>query len=196
MKHTRRNGQLQSMNPRRLQVMTAGGAVLLVVLLSIQVKAGAPTEYQVKAAYLSNFGSFVEWPSKTAAKSVPNFAICVLGMDPFGRALDQAIAGQSVNGMSVIVRRLSTPEQAAGCRVLFISASEGASLNTVLSSLGNAGILTVSDMPQFVERGGMIGFVVQDNRVRFEVNLAAAKSAGLTLSSQLLKLASHVKGPS
>lgn len=181
---------------RRLRAAVSTGAVLLATVLSIRAMSGAPTEYEVKAAYLSNFGSFVEWPSKTAAKSVPNFAICVLGMDPFGRALDQAIAGQSINGRSVIARRVSTPEQAAGCRVLFISASEDASLNTVLASLGNAGILTVSDMPQFVERGGMIGFVVQDNRVRFEVNLAAAKSAGLTLSSQLLKLASHVKGPS
>lgn len=190
------DGQLGHQASRLLQASAAAGIILLIALSSLRAAAGAPTEYQVKAAYLSNFGRFVEWPAKANVKSISNFAICVLGTDPFGRALDQAAAGQLIDGMSVIARRLSTPEQAAGCRVLFISASESDSLPEVLSALSRAGVLTVSDIPQFTERGGMIGFTLQDNRVRFEVNLGAAKSAGLTLSSQLLKLAARVKEPS
>ncbi|MGH9351569.1 MAG: YfiR family protein [Terriglobia bacterium] len=104
------------------------------------------------------------------------------------------VAGQTIDGMSVVARRVSTPEQSANCRVLFISSSEDSALNDVLSTLGRSSVLTVSDMPQFIERGGMVGFILQNNRVRFEINLAAAKSAGLTLSSQLLKLAASVKG--
>lgn len=194
MKRIRGDRQLDRQAPRLLQASAATGIVLLVALSSFRAAAGTPTEYQVKAAYLSNFGRFVEWPSKADVKP-PSFAICVLGTDPFGRALDQAAAGQSIDGMSVIARRLSTPEQAAGCRVLFISTSESDSLPEVLSALSSAGVLTVSDLPQFTERGGMIGFTLQENRVRFEVNLTAAKSAGLALSSQLLKLAASVKGP-
>lgn len=179
---------------RRLLLKSGIGMALLVALPSLQVKAGVPTEYQVKLAYLYNLGRFVQWPVKGGAKAGATFPICVLGVDPFGRSLDQAITGQAINGMSVIARRVSTPEQALDCRVLFISSSEDAALNDVLSTLGSAGVLTVSDMPQFIERGGMVGFLLQNNRVRFEVNLDAAKSAGLTFSSQLLKLAVNVKG--
>lgn len=178
----------------RLLLKSGTGMILLVALSGLGIKAGVPTEYQVKVAYLYNLGRFVQWPAKGRAKASTTFPICVLGMDPFGRSLDQVISGQAIDGLSVIARRVSTPEQARNCRVLFISSSEDAALNDVLSTLGSAGVLTVSDMPQFIERGGMVGFLLQNNRVRFEVNLAAAKGAGLTLSSQLLKLAVNVKG--
>lgn len=179
---------------RSLLLKGGTGMILLLAFSGLRVKAGVPTEYQVKVAYLYNLGRFVQWPAKGGAKAGTTFPICVLGMDPFGPSLDQVISGQAIDGMSVIARRVSTPEQALNCRVLFISSSEDAALNDVLSTLGSAGVLTVSDMPQFIERGGMVGFLLQNNRVRFEVNLAAAKSAGLTLSSQLLKLAINVKG--
>ncbi|MGH9407681.1 MAG: YfiR family protein [Terriglobia bacterium] len=154
-------------------------------------KASAPTEYDVKAAYLYNFAQFVQWPGRMPING--NFSICVLGMDPFGRSLDKAVAGQTVDRRRVIAKRIETAKDTAGCRILFISSSEAGSLKDVLAELGEESILTVSDIPQFVERGGMIDFVLQDNRVRFEVNLAAAKRAGLTLSSQLLKVAARVE---
>lgn len=195
MRHTRMDRQSRRTGcTRGLPVRAAAVIGVFVALTSLRVKAGVPTEYQVKVAYLYNLGRFVRWPAKGSAKADTTFPICVLGIDPFGRSLDQAITGQAIDGMSVIARRISTPEQALNCRVLFISSSEDAALNGVLSTLGSAGVLTVSDMPQFIERGGMVGFLLQNNRVRFEVNLAAAKSAGLTLSSQLLKLAVSVKG--
>ncbi|MGH9345173.1 MAG: YfiR family protein [Terriglobia bacterium] len=184
----------QSWRARGLLLKAAAVIGALSTLASLRVKAGVPTEYQVKAAYLYNFARFVQWPTKGKTNAGASFPVCVLGIDPFGRALDRLIAGQAIDGMNVIALRISTPEQAANCRVLFISSSEDDALNNVISTLGRLSVLTVSDMPQFIERGGMVGFILQNNRVRFEVNLAATKSAGLTLSSQLLKLAASVKG--
>jgi hypothetical protein len=148
-----------------------------------------PTAYEVKAAYLYNFGKFVEWPAKVKAGNNEPFMICVLGKDPFGASLDATIAGEAIDGRSVLAKRLSKPQEALNCRVLFISSSEDVQLKEILSTLEKASVLTVSDMSQFTRRGGMIQFVDDANRVRFEVNLMVAERAGLTLSSQLLKVA-------
>ncbi len=168
-------------------------AVLALSVLAARIRASAPTEYQVKAAYLYNFGLFVQWPSPRAAQSDAAFTICVLGVDPFGKALDKVLAGQTIGSESAVARRISDPQDALGCRILFISASEETNVKQLLSSLGKSSVLTVSDMSKFVERGGMIQFVLVNNRVRFEVNLAAAGRSGLTLSSQLVKLAVRVE---
>ena len=151
-----------------------------------------PTEYEVKAAYLYNFGKFVEWPAKVTAVS-DFFSICVLGEDPFGSTFDATIAGESINGKKVVVKRITKPQDAVSCRILFISSSEESRLKEILATLDNASILTVSDISQFTRRGGMIRFVMEANRVRFEVNLTTAEHAGLTLSSQLLKVAISVR---
>jgi hypothetical protein len=150
------------------------------------------TEYEVKAAYLYNFGKFVDWPANsTAARD--SFTICVLGDDPFGATFDTTIAGESINGKKVVVNHISRPKDAVSCRILFVSSSEGSRLPEILATLDKTSVLTVSDMPQFTRRGGMIQFLVEANRVRFEVNLTAAEHAGLTLSSQLLKVAISVR---
>jgi hypothetical protein len=155
-----------------------------------------PTEYQVKAAYLSNFGRFVEWPAGNASDSDISFNICVLGRDPFGPALDAAFAGETVDHAKLEAKRITAPRDAANCRIVFISSSEDSQLKDILSTLDRMSILTVSDLPQFTKRGGMIQFVLNGNRVRFEINLATARHAGLNLSSELLKLATIVRGSS
>lgn len=152
-----------------------------------------PTEYQVKAAYLYNFGKFVDWSATSVAAKGDGFQICVLGQDPFGPALDVALARQSIDGKGVMARRISKPQDAVSCRILFISSSEDHQLKGIFTVLDGAGVLTVSDIPQFSQRGGMIGFTLDGNRVRFEVNLATAEAAGLTLSSELLKVAVAVR---
>jgi len=151
-----------------------------------------PSEYEVKAAYLYNFGRFVEWPNKVASSAGDSFSICVLGEDPFGRILG-ALAGQTIGGKQVVAKRISKPLDASNCRIVFISLSEEKQLNDTLVTLGKVGVLTVSDMPQFSQRGGMIQFVLEGNKVRFEINLTAAENAGLTLSSELLKVATAVR---
>jgi hypothetical protein len=101
--------------------------------------------------------------------------------------------GGNINGKNLIAVRISHPDEALSCHILFISASEDGRLEEVLGTLGRAAVLTVSDMPRFTERGGMIQFTLQRKRVRFEVNLGVSADAGLLLSSDLLKLAIRVK---
>ena len=151
-----------------------------------------PSDYQVKAAYLYNFGRFIEWPRVVTAKSGP-FTVCVLGQDPFGSTLDATMAGETIAGRNVVAKRSSTPEESVNCEILFLSAAEAGRLNKIMEDLDKAAVLTVSDMPQFAQRGGMIQFVLEGNRVRFEVNLTATQHAGLTLSSDLLKVATAVR---
>lgn len=153
---------------------------------------GRPTQYDVEAVYLYQFGKFVQWPTQPAP-SEP-FSICVMGRDPFAQTLDKTITGESIGNAPLKADRVDTIDDARHCRILFISASEDARIEEVLNHLGKAPVLTVSDVSGFVARGGMIQFVVQDNRVRFEVNVGAAKQAGLTVSSQLLKVAAAVRG--
>ncbi len=151
-----------------------------------------PSDYQVKAAYLYNFGRFIEWPRVVTAKSGP-FTVCVLGQDPFGSTLDATMAGETIAGRNVVAKRISTPEESVNCQILFLSAAEAGRLNKIVEGLDKAAVLTVSDMPQFAQRGGMIQFVLEGNRVRFEVNLIATQHAGLTLSSDLLRVATAVR---
>jgi uncharacterized protein DUF4154 len=150
------------------------------------------TEYQVKAAYLYNFGKFVGWPDKGALSKDEPFEICVLGEDPFGLTLDSALTGAKISGKIVTAKRISKPQEIDSCRILFISSSEGAHLEEILGTLERASVLTVSDIPQFSQRGGMIEFVLDGGRVRFQVNLTNAEGAGLNMSSELLKVAVRV----
>ena len=152
-----------------------------------------PTESQVKAAYLYNFGKFVTWPGNTAGSST-SFDICVLGKDPFGVILDSTVAGGNIEEKQVKAKKISSLQQSDHCRIVFISSSERARLKDILASAKNGGALTVSDMPHFAEDGGMIQFVPQENKIRFEVNLPAAQDAGLVLRSELLKVATRVIG--
>ena len=177
---------------RLSQFMALAVAGVLVGASCLHAQQANPTEYEVKAAYLYNFGKFVEWPAKVTAAS-DFFSICVLGEDPFGSTFDATIAGESINGKKVVVRRITKPQDAVSCRILFISSSEEGRLQEILAMLGNTSVLTVSDLSQFTRRGGMIRFVMEANRVRFEVNLTTAEHAGLTLSSQLLKVAISVR---
>lgn len=160
---------------------------------SVQGQHAKPTEYEVKATYLYNFSRFVEWPAQGVQVEGDTFAICVLGDNPFGPALNATVAQETIAGKSVVAKQISTPQDAVNCRVLFISSSEAKRLKEILTNLGAASVLTVSDLPRFTQRGGMVQFVLEGDRVRFEVNSAIAARAGLTMSSELLKVAVNVR---
>src|SRR6185437_1696409 len=180
---------------RRAAQVALALAFMLARGSAARAQRSKPAEYRVKAVYLYDFARFVQWPGDAqAAKPQSAFPVCVLGRDPFGAELQAEINGGSINGQHLELRHIESPERARGCRILFISASEDDRLRGILSALKSAPLLTVSDMRDFCSRGGMIQFVLQDNRVRFEVNLRATDRAGLTLSSQLLKVAAAVQG--
>ena len=146
-------------------------------------------EYRVKAAYLLNFTRYVEWPASDSQLS-----ICVMGSDPFGRILDATVAGQTVQGRPLEVRRVQTASEAIGCEVVFVSAETWRRNPRSLKALGNAGSLTVGESEQFARGGGVIGFVIRDETVRFVVNDAARDRAGLRISSRMLSLAAAIYG--
>jgi len=155
------------------------------LLSSAQTRTG--TEAEVKAAYLFNFGKFVRWV-RPAGEAFP---ICIYGKDPFAGLLEATVSGEKIDGKPVVARRITSPQEAASCRVLFIGRADPDQVKKLMESAGQ-GVLTVSDTQDFLKQGGMIEFVNDQNRIRFEVNLAAADKAGLTLSSELLKVASAV----
>ena len=173
------------------------GSVLALTLLSGQLVGIAQSPRvsidEVKAVYLLNFGRFTRWPANESPASAA-FPVCVLGRDPFGGTLDTIVAGEKIEGRPVVTRRLRSPDDAAGCRILFISESEAAHLKEIFQQVDRAATLTVSDIPRFADQGGMIQFVSEGNRVRFAVNVSAAEQARVTLSSELLRVAVSVKG--
>ncbi len=145
----------------------------------------APSEYHVKAAFLFNFAKFVEWPEPQKGP----FAICVLGKDPFGEALERVMEGKVVNGRPIVIRRTNDLAVARSCQVLFVSLPEAGSLVEIVKALRDASVLSVSEIPQFCRAGGAITFAMEGQRVRFQINAAAAASANLKISSKLLQLA-------
>ena len=168
---------------------TVLGALLL-TWAPLAWAASAAGEYQVKAAFLYNFAKFVNWPGADGGQSA--FVLCILGDDPFGAGIN-AIAGKQVGGRTLQVRRLGSADGAAACQVLFIASSESGGLSRVLGAIRGRPVLTVGDTPGFAERGVVINLYVEQSKVRFEINVDAAKRAGLNISSQLLKLARITK---
>jgi hypothetical protein len=148
-------------------------------------------EYQVKAAYMSHFVRFVEWPPDASGNVSPTLAICVLGKSPFGNALN-SIAGKTFRGRRVVITYAKAIEELEACDILFVSVSEKGKLAQVLALVASRPILTISDIKRFVSAGGMIGFVSANEKVRFEINKRVALRSSLRVSAQLLKLATMV----
>jgi hypothetical protein len=193
MRHTD-NGRAGPGHRRHIAARSAAAAAAAFLLLgNLCAQRAKPTEYQLKATYLYNFTQFVLWPRQAPPDPNRPFSICILGRDPFRSALDAVLSGARVYGRSVVAVRIAAPREAAACRILFISASEQERLGQILEAIGKFEVLTVSDMPYFTQRGGMIEFTSDGNRIRFAVNLSRAREAGLILSSELLKLALSVR---
>jgi hypothetical protein len=166
-------------------------AVLLLSLPPLVLAAEVQTtEYRVKTAFLYNFSRFVTWP-ETALQDHKQFSLCVTGTDPFGSQLDK-LTGKAVHNTSLVVRRLSSLAMLDSCHLVYIGVD--AELAEVLLLLGEKPVLTVSETADFIEQGGMIQFVLVDNKVMFRINVAAATTAGLNISSKLLSLAVSVTG--
>lgn len=152
--------------------------------------ASVLTEYEVKAAFLYQFTKFIEWPGGNPSG---NFGLCIMGNDPFGKILNE-LDNEPVGGQKVEVRRIRGPEDADGCRMIFISPSEADRMSRILNGLKKSPVLTVSEVSGFLQDGGIINFVKQGNKIRFEINLKDAEKAGIKISSKLLSLAADVVG--
>lgn len=183
------------MTPRRLRRIGAKlicglGVGLLLVVEVLRAQEAPPSEYQIKAAFLFNFAKFVEWPAKAFATPTSPLIIGVLGDNPFGDDLERTVRGKSVNNHPLVIReKLVSITDATNCHVIFISSSESKQVPELLDAVRNTSVLTVSEMEHFTDAGGMINFVLEANKIRFQINDDAAKKAGLKISSKLLSLA-------
>jgi hypothetical protein len=148
---------------------------------------------RVQAAYLFNFGKFVRWPAIAPANRSGAFTICTIEGDSFGAVLQSTLAGESVGGKPVAVKQLEKMHDAETCHILFISSARARELKSILSAVEQTSVLTVSDMPDFSKRGGMIQFVAEGDRLRFEINLEGTEKSHLVLPSELLKVAVSVR---
>jgi hypothetical protein len=163
-----------------------------------QAQENRPPDYRVKAAFIYNFGKFVEWPAAAFASADAPLVIGMLGGDPFHGDCERIVAHKSINGHPVIVRQINRPAGARqppdysdlkSCHILFISASESGNLPVILDALKDASVLTVTDnLDRFAASGVIINFVMENESVRFEINDHAAHRAGLKISSKLLTL--------
>jgi len=169
------------------------GAVLLGILTLDLCRAQAFNEYQVKAAFLYTFAKFVEWPPQAFSSPSAAITICVMGDDPFGNFLDDAVSGKTVGDRRLAVYRIADLRAGSECKILFIAASERRRMSALLASVSMPGLLTVGDTPEFPAQGGVIGLRTDGERIRLSVNLTAAEKAKMRISSRVLSLATIVK---
>ena len=167
--------------------------MILGLLLATAVWAQKAEEYRVKAAFLFNFAKFVEWPAQAFKTSADPIAICVVGQNLFGSALNDAVSGKTVDGRTFLVRQISGDQPTTGCQILFISSSERKRFHAILAEIKTTGVLTVGEAEDFAADGGIINFRIEAGRVCLQVNVDAADQARLRISSKLLSLAQIVK---
>lgn len=172
------------------------------LLLAVFAALGCPTglraespmqrEYEIKAAYLYNFINYIDWPENAFPTPGGTITIGVVGENPIGTALD-VLNGKQVKGRTLALKQITDPKDFDQCQIVFISSSEKARLPELLGKLKDSRVLSVSEIDGFAEQGGIINFISEHNKVRFEINPDAARRLGLNISSELLKLAKLVK---
>lgn len=169
------------------------GALAWVLFLSALGKAtiaraDLPSEYELKAALLYNFARFTEWPEDAFGSDADPFLIAVVGDDPFGHLLDDAVHGRSINGRPIVLARWRTPEEVKPCHILFIAIADPDELRRVAATQSGRPVLTMSDKPLFANEGGIVGLDLEADRVHMTINMGSLRRSGVQVSSKLLAL--------
>ena len=169
--------------------LIAGLGLALLLPADASAQTSPPSVYQVKAAFLFNFAKFVEWPPESFAGETSPLVIGILGDSPFGGDLERTIQNKTINNHSLVIKQLHLLAEATNCQILFICNSEKKHFSEIIQSLRGHAVLTVSETDGFIQTGGMVNFVLEDGKIRFQINDEAAKAAQLKISSILLSLA-------
>jgi len=167
-------------------------AALICTVSQASLSGEESLEYTVKANYLYKFGEYVEWPATAFASADSAMKICIVGHDPFGAALDKAVAGQRVGERPITVLRMDTVTKESGCQIAYLGGSDAQSVAQAADEVRGAGVLTVTDSVQG-DTAGAVHFVIAGNRVRFNIDEQTAVDNGVGISSKLLSLAASVK---
>jgi hypothetical protein len=168
-------------------------AAMLVLCAARAAEPQAARENEVKATFLLKFTNFVDWPTSSFSDPAAPFRICVVGDAGLSRAVDRVIQGEKVRGHPVRRAALLVQDDPARCQILYVGRQETDRAGALIAAVHDAPVLTVGDTTRFVRKGGAIGFVLENKRVRFDVNLRAAERSGLIVSSRLLRVARHVE---
>ena len=166
--------------------------VLGCALVTSPARAQPAQEYALKAAVLYNITKFVEWPPQAFKGRSDPLTVCVLGENPFGDALIEALNGKLHESRGFNVRNFRDISSAGGCQVLFVSASEQKRFRSILDEVSARATLTIGDADGFTAAGGILNLKLEELKVRLQVNLAAAEKSGIRISSRLLSLAEIV----
>jgi uncharacterized protein DUF4154 len=173
-------------------------AVLIMIVLSatcplVRAQNTVGREYNIKAVFIYNFTQFVTWPDAAFTAPSSPFVIAIVGRDPFGSVIDETVAGEKVNGHPIVIQRYTEMKEIKNAHILFVSRDEASAFYKWLPELKTRRMLTVSDTTGFAAAGGMIRFLVQDNKIKLQINLSATREAGLEVSSKLLRVAEIVE---
>jgi hypothetical protein len=173
-------------------MLLAIGCWVLASARGAPAQATIPNEYDVRAAIILNLAKFVVWPSARTADPHAPFVVGLLGYDEQSAALERFLAGRSVDGRQVTVRRIAHGDRVDDCFMVYVAPAERKHYEESEPELTRAGVLTVSDDERFVYNGGIVGLPVTGDHVEIQVNLQHAALSGLTISSRLLQLATVV----
>ena len=151
------------------------------------------SEYDVKAGFLFKLPQFIDWPASAFVTPDAPIVIGIVGVDPFGKTLDELVKGEIVRGHPLAIKRLNPDDDLKSCQVLFICRNKKDQLPSLLQKLKGCPVLTVGDDNGFADQGSMVNFVLVQEKVKLEINPVAVEQAGLQISAKLLKLARIVK---
>jgi hypothetical protein len=174
------------------RALCATALVWLLLCMPAPAQQTGTMEKNVKAAFVYHFTQFVDWPSSAFQAPDDPFRICVLADDYFVRAIDEIIKDETARGRP-LQRLPPEPDQVRRCHILYIGGTDAGRTGRLLGQVAGAPVLTVGESPRFLDEGGTIGFVLEHNKVRFDLNLAAAQRAGLAISSKLIRVARNVR---
>ncbi|KPK02043.1 MAG: hypothetical protein AMK71_03610 [Nitrospira bacterium SG8_35_4] len=161
------------------------------LMTDVHAESRSSQEYKVKSAFIYNFTKFIEWPAESFTDDTTiNF--CIIGDNPFGDDI-QTIKGKTVKERELTVRQIKSIEDTGECNILFVSSSEKKNVSAILEQIKEKHILSIADMDGFARRGGIINFIMMNNKIHFEINVKASKLAGIQISSKLLKLAQIIE---
>ncbi|MGA9643344.1 MAG: YfiR family protein [Terriglobales bacterium] len=167
---------------------------MILLIFGLAARAQETEEYRVKAAFLFHFAQLVDWPVGALGDDKQPLTVCTIGKDPFDGNLETMLQGKLIGARPLQVRHLKERTEIHGCQLLFIGNGERKGVASLLAALKDEAVLTVGESDDFVKQGGMIDLSMENNKVRFDINLDAAVRAKLKISSRLLVLAKNVVG--